>query len=443
MSLRLASELQQQLRDRGLILNFYPEKHILSNIALVRKPTSVAGHGIEFFAPRICSFADTDIALQSIESDAPALYVGFSDEHRQWFVCCLEHGAGAGGCDFANFHQIAQLAVDDVIDFFFGQSDRIEQLASHHAYLYDLMRQSQLVSAAQLCSLLRRGFFVRPMGEGTLMWVRKYRGLEGDYIRGFADDATDIKFSGGPYFDGPTIYIQKSPNLEPLWQVSGVNHFGVPGAGDFQSFWASAEDAINEIFDYHFGPNNRMSAYAKGWGMTTGKRSTWDGTALNTYMSRVDQQNDFSKEPRRVSDEQTASPRELSARQLSRLEAAGLSFIPQKESAERPGRGGFSLVAKIEKPGQGLPGNHIEGYVRYPESGPTDTPCLELLSNRYQTWEVGSSQYSGTRGPGDFTRLFSSESEAVDDILDYYSGQSNRMDAYARHMGCVATRRYF
>lgn len=451
MAQRLALELQQKLHDRGLRIDFYPPQHRrLPNVALIRKPTHVAGNSVPYLAaPLICQFGVAPEEIPEIESNAPALYLGYCAEKDSWFVWCMEYGSADGFSDFQNYHATAEQAIDDVLDYFFGTAPRMETLQKYLSYLYEDFQTGGLLPANQVDRLLRHGLFLRPMSFNEIVWMRKYRGFAGDFIKGFEDSHSS---DGGPDYDTPTIYLQRSPGGEDCWRVNAVNHWGVPGPGDFNSLWSTPEDAVSDILDFYCGTNDRMKAYANYWGFSMGRWGDWDGTPPDVFAASNLGEIDEAIRPPRQQDLEV--PPQLCADSIRRLESHGLHVAQQPWFADDPqNRGRFGLIATIEKPDMQA-GNYIAGYLRYADTGPSYTPSLKVHSSvcRNGMWEVSFLQYSGDPGqldfsrisppigPGDFTRMFSTESEVVDDILDYYFGESNRMHEYARRLGCVAAR---
>lgn len=85
----------------------------------------------------------------------------------------------------------------------------------------------------------------------------------------------------------------------------------------------------------------------------------------------------------------------------------------------------------IHKP-KATPGNTTPSLVHYFETGsetiPLDAPSLLLLPKE-DKWVVWMQEGVPTMRPGDFRHCWDTEQEAIDDILDFYFGNPERMNA--------------
>lgn len=116
---------------------------------------------------------------------------------------------------------------------------------------------------------------------------------------------------------------------------------------------------------------------------------------------------------------------------VHRLREAGL-FV----SEPYPKGHGWEHGVRIGKPST-KPGNSIPGYdAAYitigdaPEPPEMDAPMVVLYSTG-ESWIVHSQECAPKLGPGDFQDVWPSLEEAVKDILDFYFGDSKRMQAKA------------
>lgn len=80
----------------------------------------------------------------------------------------------------------------------------------------------------------------------------------------------------------------------------------------------------------------------------------------------------------------------------------------------------------ISKP-TAVQGNCVNGYDTFCAGIPIDAPPVLLLPTE-QGWIVWNQEHIPTSGPGDFKNVWQTQQEAVDDILDFYFGNPERME---------------
>lgn len=84
---------------------------------------------------------------------------------------------------------------------------------------------------------------------------------------------------------------------------------------------------------------------------------------------------------------------------------------------------------RVAKP-TSTPGNSIPGYQFTRGSVPIDAPALVLYPSNGK-WVVLAQESVPSPGPGDFENKWSNHQEAIDDILDFYLGDPQRMSNLA------------
>ncbi len=89
-----------------------------------------------------------------------------------------------------------------------------------------------------------------------------------------------------------------------------------------------------------------------------------------------------------------------------------------------PGRA-FEYSVWIAKP-TSVSGNRIDGYDSLCASIPIDAPAV-MLQPTDEGWVVLNQEHS-IQGPGDFRNIWKTQQEAVEDILDFYFGNPERMN---------------
>lgn len=109
-----------QLRSAGLFVSEpWASTHIWPDHVMVGKPIDVKGNSIAGY--------ETSIGLgdQRIDLDAPPIRF-FSDDGK-WFVLAEEYCPGPGPGDFLDEWRTPEEAVDDILDFYFGDPRRMQK----------------------------------------------------------------------------------------------------------------------------------------------------------------------------------------------------------------------------------------------------------------------------------------------------------------------------
>ena len=104
-------------------------------------------------------------------------------------------------------------------------------------------------------------------------------------------------------------------------------------------------------------------------------------------------------------------------------------------------RGGFWICKPVTTPGNNIP-NFDFGYISLdpnPQCPDIDAPMLKLMFMN-DRWQVHGQDCSGGLGPADFINEWSTPTEAVKDILDFYFGDPKRMKAKATEREKAALR---
>lgn len=87
------------------------------------------------------------------------------------------------------------------------------------------------------------------------------------------------------------------------------------------------------------------------------------------------------------------------------------------------------VTKPVSTSGNNLPG-YESGYVSLgdePQCPDTDAPMLKLGYDG-KRWEVEGINCAGGMGPGDFVTYWGNPEDALDDILDFFFGDSRRMN---------------
>lgn len=124
---------------------------------------------------------------------------------------------------------------------------------------------------------------------------------------------------------------------------------------------------------------------------------------------------------------------EIESKYLDRLRGAGL-HVSRPVPAFREG----VLIGKPES----TSGHSIEGlkpsYIELEATSlppAMDAPMLKFYVDVEGNWMVCGDDYAGKKGPGDFINIWKTADEAIDDILDFYFGNPERMKAKAEGLG--------
>lgn len=116
---KLSRRQEKRMESQGLRLRHYSERHSIKNGMMIIKPVGVKGNCIE---GSDCGF----------DTDAPTLYLQFNGTASQWNVFCVELSyGGRGPGHFDHLWATEAEAVDDVLDYFFGESDRMREIAEY------------------------------------------------------------------------------------------------------------------------------------------------------------------------------------------------------------------------------------------------------------------------------------------------------------------------
>ncbi len=113
--LEIEEKYLQQLRDRNLYVSTpFSKGRTLEGSVWVAKPTSIQGNCISGY----------NGAVGEIPIDAPAVLLRPTTEG--WVVLNQDHIPELGPGDFKNVWQTEQEAIDDIIAFYFGNSERMD-----------------------------------------------------------------------------------------------------------------------------------------------------------------------------------------------------------------------------------------------------------------------------------------------------------------------------
>lgn len=87
-------------------------------------------------------------------------------------------------------------------------------------------------------------------------------------------------------------------------------------------------------------------------------------------------------------------------------------------------------AVRVAKPAT-VPGNFVLGFESECGEIPINAPAL-LLRSTNEGWVVLYQDHVPTPGPGDFENIWQTPQEAVDDILDFYFGNPERMNTISQ-----------
>lgn len=118
-----------KLRDAGLHVS--PPIPAYGGGVWVLKPTDTKGHHVPEFESGYVSFEE-DPAKQP---DTNAPMIAFYKNQSSWVVDCNGTGEAEIPIDFLNEWKTPEEAVDDILDFYFGDSSRMISYAFAHGKL--------------------------------------------------------------------------------------------------------------------------------------------------------------------------------------------------------------------------------------------------------------------------------------------------------------------
>lgn len=109
----------QKLRSSGLFVSKpWPSTHVWPDNVLVGKPVEVSGNSIPGYTT---GFQSKD---GRVEFDAPPVRLWFDGE--VWLVLAEEYCPGPGPGDFLDEWNTPEEAVQDILDFYFGDPQRMQ-----------------------------------------------------------------------------------------------------------------------------------------------------------------------------------------------------------------------------------------------------------------------------------------------------------------------------
>ncbi len=116
--MRIPNEALARLTDAGLLVSDpFVENHVgYPDGVAVAKPTSVSGNSMPGY--------DAGWGTAEIHLDAPVLHL--HGNRGCWVVTSHDYVPGPGPGDFVNEHGLIKDAVDDILDFFLGNPDRMQ-----------------------------------------------------------------------------------------------------------------------------------------------------------------------------------------------------------------------------------------------------------------------------------------------------------------------------
>jgi len=104
----------QKLQEVGLFVSKpYPEGHAWEHGVIVGKPSSIAGNSIQNF----------QTGYNEVDMDAPTIV--FHATSDAWIVLAQNFIPTFGPGDFQNIWDSPEKALDDIIDFYFGDPSRM------------------------------------------------------------------------------------------------------------------------------------------------------------------------------------------------------------------------------------------------------------------------------------------------------------------------------
>ncbi len=115
---KIEQKYVDQLLAAGLLVSKpFPEGHAWESGVRVMKPSTTRGNCI----------SDFEFYFGEILIDAPTVVLYFSG--TSWFVLMQEHIPTADKGDFENRWEVLQQAIDDILEFYFGDDARMKLAA--------------------------------------------------------------------------------------------------------------------------------------------------------------------------------------------------------------------------------------------------------------------------------------------------------------------------
>lgn len=124
---KIPEQCIERLQKAGLfVADPMPSSHVFPDGVLVGKPSNVQGNSIPGY--------QTGYRMEDdhVEFDAP--YVWLYSIKDVWYVLAEEYSPGPGPGDFLDDWATADEAITDILDFFFGDSKRMQAKAEARAH---------------------------------------------------------------------------------------------------------------------------------------------------------------------------------------------------------------------------------------------------------------------------------------------------------------------
>lgn len=124
----------KRLQDAGLFVSKPARStHVMPDFVFINKPISVSGNSIPDF--------ETQYGLdQALKFDTPFLRLYF--DNQKWIVLGVDHTPAPGPGDFTSEWETVGEALDDIIDFYFGEAQRMNEKAQQKAKIRARIRAS-------------------------------------------------------------------------------------------------------------------------------------------------------------------------------------------------------------------------------------------------------------------------------------------------------------
>jgi hypothetical protein len=115
--------------------------------------------------------------------------------------------------------------------------------------------------------------------------------------------------------------------------------------------------------------------------------------------------------------------------EIARLRSSGL-FVSEPLPPKHVFPDGVLIGKPIGIPGNNIPGYHSSYSSRIDFEIEFDAPTVRLYSH-HDIWVTECMDFTPGPGPGDFIDEWTTVTEAVDDVLAFYFGETSRMSAKA------------